>query len=191
MQRGGTVKYSTLVKYDLVGDYLLVCTQSQKDVFLKEQKFYNMINQPEFQKNKTQKELENTIKQIVGSDIENLKINFTFENDTNKKETSTEAYTITDAIKDIKYNAVNKNNEPLKITTKQNLMQAANLLCETVDCESDFSIIIEEENIAKIQILPYNKFVSIITLIMSLHRYSVKFKTVLGKNIVIFRKIME
>ena len=55
---GDTIKYKTLVKYDLIGHYLNYCSKEQKAIFEKQQRYYKTTNHPDFIKSKTEKELD-------------------------------------------------------------------------------------------------------------------------------------
>ncbi len=188
VKSGVNVKYTTLVKYDMIGYYLDNCNETQKEIFDKQKEFFNTMNDVTNLQHQTEAKLENAIQSIIGKNAD-LKIQI-IKNDPNIEvvdEAVDTTYNLQTAIHDIKYNAVNKHNKPLKDTTKRNQLNHLYKLVQLLNCEDDFAVLKLPSSLQAINALPQQQKINIINLINSIHRYSVKFKTMMAKDIVMYK----
>ncbi len=186
------VKYTTLLKYDMVNYYLDNCNETQLQAFNKQRDFYNTMNDVSNLQNQQEKKLESAIKTIMGVNA-NLNIKIVKNEPALEKieEEVKTVYNLSTAIHDIKYNAVNKHNKPLKDTTKRNQLNYLYKLSQLLNCEDNFSVLKDKKSLDKINSVPKALKIQLINLINSIHRYSIEFKTMMEKDIVMYRKELE
>lgn len=189
--KGCKVKYTTLLKYDMVGYYLQNANTEQLKVFEEQKKFYETMYDVTNLKGQTEKKLKNAIESICGKHA-NLKIEFIEKpKDVIKEEVDSSIYNIQSAIADIKHKSVNRMLKPLHINTKRTHLNYLYKLCNLLQCEEDMSILKQEKSLETILAQPNSEKTNYINLINSLHRYSIPFKTMMEKQIVMYKTAMN
>lgn len=190
---GVNVKYSTLLKYDMIGYYLENANKNQLEVFYKQKRFYETMNNVANLEGQTEKKLKNAIETIVGKNA-NLKIQILNTNNVNSQsvdENVATKYTLQDAIKDIKYNSVTKTQQPLSNSTRRIQLLYIYRLSNILNCEEDFAVLKQQSSMDVLNKLPKQDKINYVSLINSIHRYSIKFKTMMGKDIVIYKNALD
>ena len=79
----------------------------------------------------------------------------------------------------------------MKDTTKRNQLNYLYKLSQLLECENDFSVLKDKSSLDKINSVPKALKIQLINLINSIHRYSIEFKTMMEKDIVMYKKELE